>query len=116
MPKSIGQRLDARAQLASASTLVITIFLPNFPSMRLMGSVYQRPRSRSNSDIEVVAGRCNFVLPHRRAAHREAVAGGHVEFPLVPGADDREAFQSPLAERAALVTALVGDHVDGPAD
>src|SRR5882672_2460703 len=116
MPKSIGQRLDARAQLASASTLVITIFLPNFPSMRLMGSVYQRPRSRSNSDIEVVAGRCNFVLPHRRAAHREAVAGGHVEFPLVPGADDREAFQSPLAERAALVTALVGDHVEDPVD
>src|SRR5579859_6023971 len=83
MPKSIGHREDARAQLATASTPVIMMFLPNFPSIRLMGLVYQDRPSGSNFDEELVAGRRHLVLPHRGAAHREAVARGHVELPLV---------------------------------
>jgi hypothetical protein len=35
MPKSIGQRLDARDQFTTWSTLVIRRFLPNFPSIKL---------------------------------------------------------------------------------
>src|SRR5579859_3282528 len=105
MPKSIGHREDARAQLATASTLVIMMFLPNFPSIRLMGLVYQDRPSGSNFDEELVAGRRHFLLPHRGAAHREAVARGHVELPLVPGADHREALDLPLPKRTALVAA-----------
>src|SRR5205814_2058431 len=48
MPNSIGHRLDARAQLATASTLVMTMFLPNFPSIRLMALVYQGAQGTSN--------------------------------------------------------------------
>src|SRR5436190_9188114 len=97
MPNSIGHRLDARAQLATASTLVMTMFLPNFPSIRLIGSVYQGPQRTSNFDKELVPDGADLVLPNRRAAHRQAVAGRHVELPLVPGAHHREAFELPFS-------------------
>src|SRR5258708_4309991 len=70
MPNSMGQRLDARAQLATASTLVMTMFLPNFPSIRLMNSVYRGP------GVTSILGGVGAPSVKRTAPHGHSAGAG----------------------------------------